>query len=80
MSNYFKVAFRELEMLDEDELAAFKRGRNAKSHTHAKNTSINTYKLSTGFEAMFGYLDLLGKNRLSSSDLGAYQHLINVED
>ena len=22
---------------------------------------LNTYKLSTGFEAMFGYLDLLGK-------------------
>ncbi|ABJ59745.1 hypothetical protein LGAS_0339 [Lactobacillus gasseri ATCC 33323 = JCM 1131] len=52
---------QDLKMLDEAELAAFKRGRNAKSHTHAKNTSINTYKLSTGFEAMFGYLDLLGK-------------------
>ena len=52
---------QDLNMLDENELAAFKRGRNAKSHTHAKNTSINTYKLSTGFEAMFGYLDLLGK-------------------
>ena len=53
---------KDLEMLTEDELAAFQRGRNAKSHTHAKNTSINTYKLSTGFEAMFGYLDLLGKD------------------
>lgn len=52
---------QDLNMLDENELAAFKRGRNAKSHTHAKNTSINTYKLSTGFEAMLGYLDLLGK-------------------
>lgn len=53
---------KDLKMLSEDELAAFQRGRNAKSHTHAKNTSINTYKLSTGFEAMFGYLDLLGKD------------------
>lgn len=50
-----------LNMLDESELAAFRRGRNAKNHTHAKNTSTNTYKLSIGFETMFGYLDLLGK-------------------
>ena len=50
------------EMLTDDELAAFRRGRNAKSHTKAKNTSLKTYQLSTGFEAMIGYLDLLGKN------------------
>lgn len=50
------------EMLTGDELAAFRRGRNAKSHTKAKNTSLKTYQLSTGFEAMIGYLDLLGKN------------------
>ena len=54
---------KDLEMLSQEELAAFQRGRNAKSHTHAKNTSINTYKLSTGFEAMFGYLDLLGQTK-----------------
>lgn len=52
---------QDLKMLDEDELAVFRRGRNAKSYTHAKNTSINTYKLSTGFEALIGYLDLIGK-------------------
>ena len=31
---------QDLEMLDEDELAAFKRGRNAKSHTHAKTLQL----------------------------------------
>ncbi|MFD1124021.1 Mini-ribonuclease 3 [Lentilactobacillus raoultii] len=36
----------------------FKRGRNAKSHTHAKNTDVITYRISTGFEAVFGYLSL----------------------
>ena len=44
--------------LAEDELTAFKRGRNAKTYTKAKNTSLRTYQLSTGFEAMIGYLAL----------------------
>lgn len=50
------------EILSAAELAAFRRGRNAKSHTKAKNTSLKTYQLSTGFEAMIGYLDLLGQD------------------
>jgi ribonuclease-3 family protein len=45
-------------VLTEQELTIFKRGRNANSHTHAKNTKISTYKISTGFEAIFGYLSL----------------------
>ena len=50
------------ELLTNNELTAFRRGRNAKSHTKAKHTSLRTYQLSTGFEAMIGYLDLQGKN------------------
>lgn len=42
----------------EEEAYYFKRGRNAKSYTHAKNTSVMTYRISTGFEAIFGYLTL----------------------
>lgn len=49
-------------MLSEVELAAFHRGRNAKSHTKAKHTSLKTYQLSTGFEAMIGYLDLASQH------------------
>lgn len=49
------------QVLTETELTVFKRGRNATSHTHAKNTKVSTYKLSTGFEAVFGYLSLTGK-------------------
>lgn len=44
--------------LTEDELAAFKRGRNMKSHTSAKHASIADYRLATGFEALCGYLYL----------------------
>ncbi|MGX4594196.1 Mini-ribonuclease 3 [Leuconostoc sp. JNUCC 76] len=43
-------------ILTKDELDYFKRGRNAKSHTKAKNTDVITYRISTGVEALFGYL------------------------
>lgn len=46
----------ESELLTTEELMVFKRGRNAKSHTSAKNTDVLTYKVSTGFEALLGYL------------------------
>ncbi|WP_461225696.1 Mini-ribonuclease 3 [Lacticaseibacillus suihuaensis] len=48
-------------LLTEDEWEMFKRGRNAKSYTHAKNTDVVTYRTSTGFEALFGYLKLDGQ-------------------
>lgn len=46
------------ELLTDEELVMYKRGRNAKSHTSAKNADITTYRVSTGFEALFGYLHL----------------------
>ncbi|GLB47180.1 mini-ribonuclease 3 [Philodulcilactobacillus myokoensis] len=46
------------DVLTKEELSVFKRGRNAKSHTHAKNTNVVTYRISTGFEAIMGYLSL----------------------
>ena len=45
-------------LLTTDELDYFKRGRNAKSHTKAKHTDVVTYRISTGIEALFGYLYL----------------------
>lgn len=48
-------------VLQPEEEEYFKRGRNAKSHTSAKNTSVLTYRISTGFEALFGYLYLSGQ-------------------
>jgi len=52
-------------LLTEEEELYFKRGRNAHSHTKAKNTDSKTYSISTGFEALLGYLHLSGqKERL----------------
>lgn len=44
------------QLLNTVELQYFKRGRNANSHTKAKNTDVVTYRISTGFEALIGYL------------------------
>lgn len=49
------------EDLTEKELAVFKRGRNAKSMTSAKNASVMDYRLATGLEALTGYLYLTGQ-------------------
>lgn len=48
----------EAQLLTEKEEEIYKRGRNASTHTKAKNTDIITYKMSTGFEAVLGYLHM----------------------
>jgi ribonuclease-3 family protein len=47
--------------LSEEELAVFKRGRNAKVNSVPKNSDISEYHAATGLECLFGYLYL--KNR-----------------
>lgn len=48
------------QFLTEDELATFRRGRNAKSGSIPKNTDVRTYRNSSGFEAILGSLYLSG--------------------
>lgn len=50
--------FQDEGLLTEEELNYFKRGRNSKINTKAKNTDIHRYLQSTGFEALMGYLYL----------------------
>ena len=52
------------EMLTEEEEVMYKRGRNAKSHTFAKNADVTTYRVATGFESLMGYLHLTQQKRL----------------
>lgn len=56
--------------LSEVETAQFKRGRNAKSPTSAKNASIVDYRRATGFEALIGFL-YLSKNEERLEELMA---------
>ena len=51
-----------MDLLTEEELTQYKRGRNAKSGSVAKNASVSDYRKATGFEALMGYLYLNNKN------------------
>ncbi|MBQ8291473.1 MAG: Mini-ribonuclease 3 [Clostridia bacterium] len=51
---------RVLPTLTERETEIFKRGRNAKKATKSKHASVAEYNRSTGFEAVLGYLYLIG--------------------
>lgn len=54
--------FKEIEtLLTEEELLVFKRARNAKKTTRAKSASVAEYNVSTGFEAVLGYLYMTGE-------------------
>lgn len=46
------------DLLTEEEEDIYRRGRNAKSYTTAKNASVSDYRKATGFEALLGYLFL----------------------
>ena len=46
--------------LTEEEMRMVKRGRNCSPKTVPKHTQLIDYKLATGFEALLGYLYLLG--------------------
>lgn len=43
-------------ILNDMEIDVVKRGRNYKRGSHPRNTDIITYKMSSGFEALIGYL------------------------
>ncbi len=45
-------------LLTEEERGYYKRGRNAKSYTTAKNASVGEYRVATGFESLMGFLYL----------------------
>ncbi|AUW97316.1 Mini-ribonuclease 3 [Streptococcus pluranimalium] len=55
------TAMLEAQLLTEKEEDIYRRGRNTNSHTKAKNADVVTYRMSTGFEAVMGYLDMTGQ-------------------
>ena len=48
------------ELFNEEELSIFRRGRNAKKTSRAKSARAVDYNSSTGFEAVLGFLYLIG--------------------
>lgn len=63
-------------VLEEDELAIVKRGRNAKLRSVPKHTDLATYRLSTAFECLIGYLYLANRlERLNQLIKQAYLYV-----
>lgn len=56
-----KIILALKEELTEEEEAVYRRGRNAKSNTSAKNATIGDYRKATGFEALIGFLYLMNR-------------------
>ena len=52
-----------LPRLTEQELAFFRRGKNAHTHAHPKGATAKEYALATGLEALFGALYLMGQTQ-----------------
>ena len=49
-----------MDVLNEDEVDVYKRGRNVKVNCPSKHSSLADYHSATGLEALFGYLYLSG--------------------
>ena len=56
-----KAALKLLPLLDEEEMAVYKRGRNAHVHGVPQGADVGEYHAATGLEALFGYLYLTGR-------------------
>lgn len=57
-----RESFERIEgLLTDEEIDIYKRGRNAKTHTSAKNASKADYHVATGFETLMGYLYMTGR-------------------
>lgn len=57
----YRAAQAILPMLDEEEQAVFRHGRNAKPKTVPKSASHTEYAYATALEALFGWLFLKGR-------------------
>jgi ribonuclease-3 family protein len=56
-----QAAEKILPLLSEEEMAVFRRGKNAKVNSVPKASSVKQYHEATALEALFGYLYLKGR-------------------
>lgn len=72
-----KIADKLLLLLNDDERAVYKRGRNASTHHAPKSASPADYCKATGLEAVFGYLYLNNEtDRLNE----IFKHCMEIAD
>ncbi|XJS10611.1 Mini-ribonuclease 3 [Aerococcaceae bacterium WGS1372] len=64
------------DFLSEQEITMYKRGRNNKANTKAKNASIGDYRQATGFESLIGWLHMTrNEERLNELLNAAIQYI-----
>lgn len=68
-----RASDRMITLFTDEEMDIFRRARNSKKPSHAKHSSICEYNKSTGLEAVFGYLFLIG-------DTDRLNYLFSVEE
>jgi ribonuclease-3 family protein len=67
------------ELLTETEADVYRRGRNAKSATTAKNATVADYRKATALEALVGYLYLTGQEDRMLDLISQGLKLIGIE-
>lgn len=65
------------DVLTQDEITMYKRGRNNKANTKAKNASIGDYRQATGFESLLGWLSLTNQTQRLETLIEAAIQLID---
>jgi ribonuclease-3 family protein len=75
-----KIANELYGILNDEEKAIFRRGRNSKSATIPKNADVLEYRRATAFEAVLGYLHLLNKQVRLNELLNIAAEVIEKED
>lgn len=58
-----QMVLKIMEEFSEEEKNVFRRGKNTKMHTVAKNATLSEYRNATGFEAVLGWLYLQDKTK-----------------
>ncbi|NMA94049.1 MAG: ribonuclease III [Clostridiales bacterium] len=69
-----------LEELDEEERGVVRRARNHRSATKPKNVDPISYKWATAFEALLGYLYLLGREKRLSELMERAAELVEASE
>lgn len=72
---YFVKCLIENGILSEDEIDIVRRGRNLKTHKSPKNCNAVTYKYSTAFEILVGYLYVNDRDRLNE----IFNYIVDIE-
>lgn len=72
---YFVKCLIENGVLSEDEIDIVRRGRNLKTHKSPKNCDAVTYKYSTAFEILVGYLYVNDRDRFNE----IFNYIVDIE-